>query len=281
MQARINGRIVDLQLIDGYWTYSFNAQRNDTIELMVDNVVGDTTFTDISLSKDDGTESKVKVTGFSIEPKDGTRWFGITTTNADVQPKDPSVYKWSPFMPKGVETDIKQQIGEASDSTIAQKNKLEELQALVDAELKAKASIDAIKDMEKQIQAALNALMAAQRVSEQDLVTAAQRAIKAQNDILDMKERWNFIDTFMSASNEGLILGSKDGSHSVRISKDGISFYSAGAEVASITGGMLKIDNGTFTVSLQIGHFKTEMYKVDGVDKHMNVVKYFRDILGR
>ncbi|HEL1086672.1 TPA: phage tail protein [Streptococcus equi subsp. zooepidemicus] len=164
--------------------------------------------------------------------------------------------------------------------TIEQINKLAELQAIAMAELQAKASIDALASMQKQIQAAIDAMNASQKLSEQDLITAGQRAIKAQNDILDLKEQWNFIDNYMSASEEGLIIGSKDGTSSVRVAKDRIAFYSSGAEVASITGGMLKIDNGMFVATLQVGHFREEMYKVDGVDKHMNVTKYYEMIVG-
>lgn len=164
--------------------------------------------------------------------------------------------------------------------TIEQINKLAELQAIAMAELQAKASIDALASMQKQIQAAIDAMNASQKLSEQDLITAGQRAIKAQNDILDLKEQWNFIDNYMSASEEGLIIGSKDGTSSVRVAKDRIAFYSSGAEVASITGGMLKIDNGMFVATLQVGRFREEMYKVDGVDKHMNVTKYYETIVG-
>ncbi|HEQ8700943.1 TPA: phage tail protein, partial [Streptococcus pyogenes] len=164
--------------------------------------------------------------------------------------------------------------------TIEQINKLAELQSIANAELQAKASIDALASLQKQVQSAIAAMNASQKLSEQDLITASQRAIKATNDILDLKEQWNFIDNYMSASEEGLIIGSKDGTSSVRVAKDRIAFYSAGAEVASITGGMLKIDNGMFVATLQVGHFREEMYKVDGVDKHINVTRYYETIVG-
>ncbi|QBX22568.1 tail fibers protein [Streptococcus phage Javan90] len=164
--------------------------------------------------------------------------------------------------------------------TIEQINKLAELQAIATAELQAKASVDALASLQKQIQSAIDAMNANQKLSEQDLITASQRAIKAANDILDLKEQWNFIDNYMSASEEGFIIGSKDGTSSVRVAKDRIAFYSSGAEVASITGGMLKIDNGMFVATLQVGHFREEMYKVDGIDKHMNVTKYYDTIVG-
>ncbi|EHI69458.1 hypothetical protein STRIC_1426 [Streptococcus ictaluri 707-05] len=170
--------------------------------------------------------------------------------------------------------DINNKIDSKADAglTIEQINKL--------AELQAKASVDALASMQKQIQAAIDAMNASQKLSEQDLIIAGQRAIKAQNDLLDLKEQWNFIDNYMSASEEGLIIGSKDGTSSVRVAKDRVAFYSSGAEVASITGGMLKIDNGMFVATLQVGHFREEMFKVDGVDKHMNVTKYYKTIVG-
>ncbi|HFX5327882.1 TPA: glucosaminidase domain-containing protein [Streptococcus pyogenes] len=178
--------------------------------------------------------------------------------------------------------DINNKIDGKADQnlTIEQINKLAELQSIANAELQAKASIDALASLQKQVQSAIAAMNASQKLSEQDLITASQRAIKATNDILDLKEQWNFIDNYMSASEEGLIIGSKDGTSSVRVAKDRIAFYSAGAEVASITGGMLKIDNGMFVATLQVGHFREEMYKVDGVDKHINVTRYYETIVG-
>ena len=75
----------------------------------------------------------------------------------------------------------------------------------------------------------------------------------------------------MKAGNEGLVIGKNDGSSSVRISDNRISFYSAGQEVAYISNGVLQIDNGVFTKTLQIGRFREEQYH-SNLD--MNVMRY-------
>ncbi|TYL30897.1 collagen-like triple helix repeat-containing protein, partial [Streptococcus pyogenes] len=89
--------------------------------------------------------------------------------------------------------DINNKIDGKADQnlTIEQINKLAELQSIANAELQAKASIDALASLQKQVQSAIAAMNASQKLSEQDLITASQRAIKATNDILDLKEQWN------------------------------------------------------------------------------------------
>ena len=105
-----------------------------------------------------------------------------------------------------MQQDINNKIDSKADQglTIEQINKLAELQAIANAELQAKASIDALASLQKQVQSALAAMNASQKLSEQDLITASQRAIKASNDILDLKEQWNFTFTELKSITEML-----------------------------------------------------------------------------
>ena len=142
---------------------------------------------------------------------------------------------------------------------------------LAKAELEAKASIDTVNEWVKSYQDYVKADEAGRAAAEAKLVSASQRLTKVENNLGDMAERWSFLDLYMSASNDGLNIGKKDGSSSVRIDHDRISFYSAGSEVAYISQGVLKIENGVFTRTLQIGRFREEQYQLN---PDMNVIRY-------
>lgn len=86
-----------------------------------------------------------------------------------------------------------------------------------------------------------------------------------------LRELKKFIDTYMSSSNEGLIIGKTDASATIKVSPDRISMFSAGKEVMYISQGVIHIDNGVFTKSLQIGRFITEQHYAD---PDLNVCRY-------
>lgn len=169
------------------------------------------------------------------------------------------------------------QVNDKIDSKADQKLTAEQLNALTEnmqlakAELEAKASIDTVNEWIKTYQDYVKADEAGRAAAEAKLVAASQRLTKIENNLGDMAERWSFLDLYMSASNDGLNIGKKDGSSSVRIDHDRISFYSAGSEVAYISQGVLKIENGVFTRTLQIGRFREEQYQLN---PDMNVIRY-------
>lgn len=169
------------------------------------------------------------------------------------------------------------QVNDKIDSKADQKLTAEQLNALTEAmqlakaELEAKASIDTVNEWVKSYQDYVKADEAGRAAAEAKLVAATQRVAKIENNLGDMAERWSYLDSYMSASNEGLIIGKKDGSSSVRVESDRISFYSAGSEVAYISQGVLKIENGVFTRTLQIGRFREEQYQLN---PDMNVIRY-------
>lgn len=175
---------------------------------------------------------------------------------------------WSPA-PEDVQADIDSKADQKL--TAEQLNALTEAMQLAKAELEAKASIDTVNEWIKAYQDYVKADEAGRAAAEAKLVSASQRLTKIENNLGDMAERWSFLDSYMSASNEGLIIGKKDGSSSVRIESDRISFYSAGSEVAYISQGVLKIENGVFTRTLQIGRFREEQYQLN---PDMNVIRY-------
>ena len=169
--------------------------------------------------------------------------------------------------------EIEQNINSKADNALTQEqlNALNEKNSIMQAELEAKASLDTVNQWFKAYQDFVNSNAADKAKSEKALIAATQRVAKIENNLGDMAQRWNFIDTYMQATNEGLSIGKKDGSSFVRIGDNRISFYSAGKEVAYFSGGALQVDNGVFTKTLQIGRFREEQYHLN---PDMNVIRY-------
>lgn len=155
--------------------------------------------------------------------------------------------------------------------TNEQLNALAEKAQLHDVELKAKATMDQLSDLEKAYNALVKSNADSQKKSESDLIEAGRRIEFLTIEFGGLKELKKFIDTYMSASNEGLIIGKNDASSSIKVSHDRISMFSAGKEVMYISQGVIHIDNGIFTASVQIGRFRTEQYYLD---KDVNIVRY-------
>lgn len=169
--------------------------------------------------------------------------------------------------------DIETDINSKADHKLTndQLNALAEKAQLHDVELKAKATMDQFSDLEKAYNAFVKSNADSQKKSESDLIEAGRRIEFLTIEFGGLKELKKFIDTYMSASNEGLIIGKNDASSSIKVSHDRISMFSAGKEVMYISQGVINIDNGIFTASIQIGRFRTEQYYLD---KDVNVVRY-------
>ncbi|NJJ08053.1 hypothetical protein HC125_08420 [Streptococcus anginosus] len=169
--------------------------------------------------------------------------------------------------------EIEQNINSKADGTLIQEqlNALNEKNGIMQAELEAKASLDTVNQWFKAYQDFVDSNAADKARAEKGLVAATQRVAKIENNLGDMAQRWNFIDTYMQATNEGLTIGKKDGSSFVCVGDNRISFYSAGKEVAYFSGGALQVDNGVFTKTLQIGRFREEQYHLN---LDMNVIRY-------
>ncbi|HFI0364984.1 TPA: phage tail spike protein [Streptococcus suis] len=169
--------------------------------------------------------------------------------------------------------DIRNQLNSKADQAFTQEqlNLLNERAQILDAELKAKASMDALSDLEKAYQSFVKSNADSQAKAEADLAEAGRRIELLVTQFGGFKELKTFIDTYMSSSNEGLIIGKNDASSTIKVSSDRISMFSAGKEVMYISQGVIHIDNGIFTASVQIGWFRTEQYHLNA---DMNVIRY-------
>lgn len=170
--------------------------------------------------------------------------------------------------------EIKTSIGSKADQGLTQEqlNALNEKAGLIQADLEAKASADTLDNWIKAYKDFVNANETARAQAEKDLIAASQRVSNIAKDLGELSDRWNFIDTYMSSSNEGLVIGKNDGSSSMLFSPSGrISMYSAGVEVMYISQGVIHIENGIFSKTIQIGRYREEQYHIN---PDMNVIRY-------
>lgn len=175
--------------------------------------------------------------------------------------------------PRPAPEDVQADIDSKADQRLTQEqlNALNEKSQILEAEMKAKASMEAFSELEKAYIAFVdkNAKDAAQ--SEKDLIEAGRRIDLLTTQFGGLAELKTFIDTYMKSTNEGLIIGKNDASSTIKVSSDRISMFSAGKEVMYISQGVIHIDNGIFTASVQIGRFRTEQYHLN---KDVNVIRY-------
>lgn len=170
--------------------------------------------------------------------------------------------------------DLASQLDGKADSALTQSqlNRLNEINSVMKVELEAKASLDTLNQWVKAYQDFVNANNANRAQAEKNLADASARVAKLENNLNDMSERWNFIDSYMASSNEGLVIGKTDNSSSMLFNPNGrISMFSAGNEVMYISQGVIHIENGIFSKTIQIGRFREEQ---DFINPDRNVIRY-------
>ena len=170
--------------------------------------------------------------------------------------------------------DVQKDIDSKADQVLTQEqlNALNEKAGVIQAELEAKASADTLDNWVKAYKDFVKSNEAARAQAEKDLISASQRVSNVAKNLGELSDRWNFIDTYMSSSNEGLVIGKNDGSSSMLFSPDGrISMFSAGVEVMYISQGVIHIENGIFSKTVQIGRYREEQHHIN---PDMNVIRY-------
>ncbi|MBF0778188.1 phage tail protein [Streptococcus cuniculi] len=175
-------------------------------------------------------------------------------------------------------TEIRTSIESKADMQITQEQLLllSEQAALQKAELEALQSMSIIRDWVKAYKEFVEADEDHRAESEAAFVKASERIANIEK-LGEKAQEWDFIDTYMRAQNEGLIIGDKQSATEILISDDRIAMRSAGKEVMWITQGVIHIDNGVFTKTIQIGRFRTEQYHAN---LDMNVIRYVGDLGG-
>ncbi|MGQ9412212.1 phage tail spike protein [Streptococcus pluranimalium] len=185
------------------------------------------------------------------------------TTNAilaidDVQLETGNVATNHSLAQEDIQADIDSKADEKL--TTDQINMLHALAQQNQAELEARATLDELS----RLQVFLNDMQrqdeASREQTKTDLRTLANRVATNVQRLGEMKQVTEFMTTYISQSEEGMVIGKKDSTSLVKVSSDKISFVSGGEEVAYISQGVLHIDNGVFATSVRIGHFITQAH---------------------
>ena len=170
--------------------------------------------------------------------------------------------------------DLEKQLNSKADSalTLEQINALNERAGIIQAEMEAKASAEILNNWIKTYQDFVKSNETERAAAEKALVSSSQRVSTIAKNLGDLSDRWNFIDTYMSSSNDGLVIGKNDGSSSMMFNPNGrISMFSSGVEVMYISQGVIHIENGIFSKTIQVGRYREEQYHINA---DMNVIRY-------
>lgn len=157
--------------------------------------------------------------------------------------------------------DVQADIDSKADSALTQEqlNALEAKRLQMEVELKAKATLEQVSELETFINNLKKEdLDGRQKIIE--ITKAIEERVKDIEPIMEYSQKLQFIDTYITQGNGGMIIGKNDSTTKVVVTPDRISFQSGGSEVAYISQRMLHIDNGVFTLSLQLGHYITRVH---------------------
>ncbi|MGZ1019781.1 hypothetical protein ACXOVL_09435, partial [Streptococcus thermophilus] len=170
--------------------------------------------------------------------------------------------------------DLQEEIDTKADyaMTIAQINRLNEEDSILKSEIDARAKADIVNNWIKDYEDFLKVTERERVKAEQDLKNAQQRLKALDKNLGELAERWNFVDTYMSASNEGFVIGKQDGSKSLMLNADGgLTMFSAGRPTLTISEGKAEGNNGVFKKTLKVGRYIEQPYHVD---PDINVIRY-------
>lgn len=170
--------------------------------------------------------------------------------------------------------DLEKQLNSKADSalTLEQINALNERAGIIQAEMEAKASAEILNNWIKTYQNFVKSNETERAAAEKALVSSSQRVSTIAKNLGELSDRWNFLDSYMSSSNDGLVIGKNDGSSSMMFNPNGrISMFSSGVEVMYISQGVIHIENGIFSKTIQVGRYREEQYHIN---PDMNVIRY-------
>lgn len=241
-----------------------SVQLNSSVNLILNNHANNTVLFnyDLSKSKPDSWEvHNITFTATKDFDFDGFNFYIFISKSGKIKVGRPIMVRGN-IIPKdwiAAPEDTEKQLNSKADQSLTQDqlNKLAERDAQLKAEMDTKAAADLVEKWINEIKNLSAVEEAGRKEAELAAIRASERIVDLQRKVGELKLMTEFVDTYMSQSEEGLIVGRKDGASKVLVSNDRISFISGGKEVASISQGVLQIDNGVFVKSLRIGRFVT------------------------
>ena len=189
---------------------------------------------------------------FNLEgAKSGTAWVtGVMGQFGNVA----TGHVWAP-------EDIQADIDSKADQALTQEqlNALEAKRLQMETEMKALATLQQVSELETFINNLKKEdLDGRQKIIE--ITKAIEERVKDIEPIMEYSQKLKFMDTYITQGNGGMVIGANESTTKVVVTPDRISFQSGGSEVAYISQRMLHIDNGVFTMSLQLGHYITRAH---------------------
>lgn len=163
---------------------------------------------------------------------------------------------WTPAL-----EDTQADIDSKADQTLTQEqlNALEAKRLQMETEMKALATLQQVSELEMFINNLKKEdLDGRQKIIE--ITKAIEERVKDIEPIMEYSQKLKFMDTYITQGNGGMVIGANESTTKVVVTPDRISFQSGGSEVAYISQRMLHIDNGVFTMSLQLGHYITRAH---------------------
>lgn len=157
--------------------------------------------------------------------------------------------------------DSQEQIDSKADQALTQEqlNALEAKRLQMETEMKALATLQQVSELETFINNLKKEdLDGRQKIIE--ITKAIEERVKDIEPIMEYSQKLKFMDTYITQGNGGMVIGANESTTKVVVTPDRISFQSGGSEVAYISQRMLHIDNGVFTMSLQLGHYITRAH---------------------
>ncbi|MBS4762107.1 phage tail protein [Carnobacteriaceae bacterium zg-ZUI252] len=232
--------------VDNQATFFCYAMK-DGKEIAVDKIV----IKDLTISTHKGVTAP-------NNPETGMLWIDISS-DKEVQ----KIYLNGEWVVVSNQADVSQIISSLLQPTEEQIRLLKEQSSVLKAELEARALLEELNRVKEAYEAYVLAYQEDKYASEEALRNAASRIALLQNNLGDFSEQWNFFKLYANISDDGFILGNNTADTSFRLTDNRISMYSGGAEVMYITQGVLHIDNGIFTKTIQIGRYRFEQYALD------------------
>ena len=208
----------------------------------------------------------------------GQRYIGHYSDYTQANSTDKSKYSWADRWAnlEPAIKDVRAEIDKKADNNLTQEqlNLLNEKQSIIEQEMKAKAEAETLAQWIKSYNKFVEAEDDAKLSSEQKFQEMSARVDKIVKDYGEAVQRWKFVNGYVDVADEGIKLGREGDTTSILIQNNRISMFSAGNEVMWISQGVIHIDNGVFTKTIQIGRFREEQYGATGVNADINVIRY-------
>lgn len=216
-------------------------------------------------------------TGLSMSDN-GQRYIGHYSDYTQANSTDKSKYSWADRWAnlEPAIKDVRAEIDKKADNNLTQEqlNLLNEKQSIIEQEMKAKAEAETLAQWMKSYNEFVEAEDDAKLSSEKKFQEMSARVDKIVEDYGEAVKRWKFVNGYVDVADEGIKLGREGDTTSILIQNNRISMISGGNTVMWISQGVIHIDNGVFTKTIQIGRFREEQYGATGVNADINVIRY-------